>query len=327
MSLQPGALRRWLRDEEGRLRVALRLTVHTLVVLVGYALGWLWMWATGGGWSLATGVAIQATWVVLATWLFSRKLDRRTPASRGFRGEHALRDGLAGALLGVALIGTAALVEGLLGWATYEPVALTPEAALAIARAAVIFVCVAVAEESWFRGYQLSNIAEASARWGPLRAKVVALFVSSFFFGCAHILNPHATLLSTTNIIVGGLLLGITFAQTRRLAFPIGLHFTWNLMQALLDMPVSGQELVSDLLVRRTERGDDVWTGGAFGPEAGLLGLLLMLVGTLGGGLYAQRVERPVRREVDTEAPLCDPPRDDLLVDDRSNLGRDPTDA
>lgn len=317
--------RRLLLDDEGRLRVALRLVGHALVVLLGYLLGWLWMWASPGPWSFVTGVMMQTMWVVLATWAFARLVDKRPPATLGFRRTHALRDGIAGAALGFVLIGSIGVVEGRLAWAAYESVVLNAAGAMALLRAVILFVCVAISEETWFRGYQLSNLADACAAWGPQRARLFALLLSSFFFGCAHILNPHATVLSTTNIIVGGLLLGVTFARTRRLAFPIGLHFSWNLMQSLLDMPVSGQTLIDDVLVRRQERGDDLWTGGAFGPEAGLLGLLTMVVGALLGLGYARVVEGPIRSEVDTKQASCEPRADDERALDRPNLGGDST--
>ena len=315
--------RRLALDDAGRLRVAIRLVLHTLVVLVGYVLGWLWMRVTPGGWSFVSGVMIQTMWVVLSTWAFARWVDKRPPSAMGFRLEHLLRDGLAGALLGVVLIASISLVEGSLAWASYARVAMTHEGSLAIVRAVLLFLCVAIAEETWFRGYQLTNIAEACAKWGPMRANALALLLSSVFFGCAHILNPHATALSTTNIVVGGLLLGVAFARTRRLAFPVGLHLTWNLTQALLDMPVSGQVLINDVIVQRNELGEDVWTGGAFGPEAGLLGLLVMISGAAISALYARVVEGPLGRKVDIESPPCERPMHDDQVDDRPHLGGD----
>lgn len=315
--------RRVALDEAGRLRVAIRLVLHSVVVLIGYGLGWLWMRATSGPWAFVTGVMVQTSWLVLSTWGFARWVDKRAPSELGFRRDHALRDGLAGALLGLVLIVSVACVEGSFSWASYVRIAMTREGQLAMVRAVILFVLVAIAEETWFRGYQLTNISEACARWGRARADGVALMLSSLFFGCAHILNPHATVLSTTNIVVGGVLLGVTFARTRRLAFPIGLHLTWNLTQALLDMPVSGQVLVNDVIVRREELGDDVWTGGAFGPEAGLLGLAVMVLGTLAGALYARTVEGPLGREVDMRSASCERLGDDDQVDDRPHLGGD----
>ena len=315
--------RRLALDESGRLRVAIRLVLHTLVVLVGQGLGWLWMRVTPGAWSFLTGVMIQTTWLVLSTLAFARWVDKRPRTELGFRRDHMFRDGVAGSLLGVVLIAFIALIEGSFSWSSYVRVALTTEGQLAITRAVLLFVCVAISEETWFRGYQLTNIAEACAKWGPSRANAFALLLSSVFFGCAHILNPHATVISTTNIVVGGVLLGITFARTRRLAFPIGLHLTWNLTQALLDMPVSGQLLVDDVIVRRDELGDDLWTGGAFGPEAGLLGLAVMMIGAVVGALYARMVEGPLGREVDTGSASCERPMDDDQVDDRPHVGGD----
>lgn len=158
MSSGRAFLRRVFIDEEARLRVGWRLVLHTLVMLLGYAIGWAWMWATPGPWSFVTGVMVQTMWVVLATWLFARKVDRRTPASRGFESKHMLVDSLAGAALGCVLIGSVGLIEGRLHWASYVPVVLSREGVLSLVRAVLLFVCVAISEETWFRGYQLTNI-------------------------------------------------------------------------------------------------------------------------------------------------------------------------
>jgi len=66
---------------------------------------------------------------------------------------------------------------------------------------------------------------------------------------------------------------------TGRLSTAIGLHVTWNLCQgAVFGFPVSGDKEGASLLGIQ-QGGPTLMTGGAFGPEAGLMGVLASLAG------------------------------------------------
>jgi uncharacterized protein len=96
-----------------------------------------------------------------------------------------------------------------------------------------------------------------------------------------HIFNPNSTLVSTFNLFLAGLLLGFGYILTRQLALPIGLHITWNFFQGnVFGFPVSGQ-MAGPTFIAIEQGGPDLMTGGAFGPEAGLLGILVMVLGII----------------------------------------------
>jgi hypothetical protein len=98
-------------------------------------------------------------------------------------------------------------------------------------------------------------------------------------FGAVHLTTPTATLASGVGITVAGVTLAAGYVLTGDLAIPVGLHVTWNTFQsAVYGFPVSGIEVgVAVLAVR--QRGPPLFTGGRFGPEAGLLGIAAALVG------------------------------------------------
>ncbi len=103
----------------------------------------------------------------------------------------------------------------------------------------------------------------------------VAALATSLVFGLTHLWNPHATLLTALNVaVVVGLPACAVYLWARSYWAAVGFHFAWNLtLGPVFGMIVAGYPrfglLASDLA------GPDVWTGGLYGPEGGLIALLL----------------------------------------------------
>jgi membrane protease YdiL (CAAX protease family) len=147
----------------------------------------------------------------------------------------------------------------------------------------VVFGLVGFYEEAFSRGYGLKNLAEGLNLpfLGPRGAVVAAWVISSVFFGVGHAMNPHTSVISTLGVTAAGLQLGLGYVLTGRLGIPVGLHFSWNFFQGnVFGFPVSGRDFGASFL-GISQGGPGVWTGGAFGPEAGLLGFLACLLGGL----------------------------------------------
>ena len=84
--------------------------------------------------------------------------------------------------------------------------------------------------------------------------------------------NPGATAITIFGTGLGGLMYGVAFLGGRNIWLPVGLHFGWNFFQGnIFGFPVSGT-IEQSLIVQETV-GADLWTGGAYGPEAGLIGM------------------------------------------------------
>jgi membrane protease YdiL (CAAX protease family) len=181
-----------------------------------------------------------------------------------------------GAFLGAAMLSGIFLAEWIAGWVTVSaaPVGesgVGPGPAVMASFAA--FLAVAFVEEFTSRGYQLRNLAEGLVgRWiGPRSAIVAAWLISSSIFGFLHLGNPSATIVSSVTItLTAGGLLGLAYVLTGELAIPMGIHLTWNFFEGpVYGFPVSGTKTTSLLNLQQT--GPVLWTGGDFGPEAGLL--------------------------------------------------------
>ncbi|MBZ0121738.1 MAG: CPBP family intramembrane metalloprotease [Sandaracinaceae bacterium] len=226
--------------------------------------------------------------VITSVWACCRFLDRRSLVELGLRVTRGFWLDLAfGVVLGALLMGAIALAERALDVATY---AVRPSSGadvpdqVYVVVALYAFVAVAVNEELVSRGYHLTNLAEGlSFRWvSRERAVLAAAILSSLVFGLAHATNPHASITSTGNIVLAGLMLATGYLVTGELAIPLGLHLGWNFFQNLFGMPVSGQDrFFFGALLVRVEHGPEWLTGGAFGPEAGMTGTLACVLGTL----------------------------------------------
>jgi membrane protease YdiL (CAAX protease family) len=129
-------------------------------------------------------------------------------------------------------------------------------------------VLAAFAEELLFRGILFRWIEEFAGSW-------IALILTSALFGLVHIENPNAGWFSSFAIAVeAGVLLGGAYMLTRNLWAPMGLHAAWNFTQGyIFDVPVSG--VPEEGLVQAKLSGPALLTGGQFGLEASLLGLLI----------------------------------------------------
>ena len=79
-------------------------------------------------------------------------------------------------------------------------------------------------------------------------------------------------------LLVGGLFLAYGYVRTRSLWLPVGLHIGWNFFEGVVfGFPVSGLDIYP--LLRIKVNGPVLWTGGAFGPEAGLIVLPALILG------------------------------------------------
>ncbi len=225
-----------------------------------------------------TGAVLAVIWYI----------DRRYFTDIGLSWDRKFQSDLAvGSLVGIAMAVSVALPV-LFGAGSLSGMFVTREGDLfagvsllsGLLVALAFFLVLAILEELLFRGYILVNVSEGVRGMTDARTAVLAgVGVSSVLFGVAHAANPAASVLSTLNIFLFGLVLGGAYVLTDRLAIPIGIHTTWNFtLGPVLGLPVSG--LTSGVALVDLELGDPtILTGGAFGPEGGLIALVALALG------------------------------------------------
>jgi len=166
---------------------------------------------------------------------------------------------------------------------------LRPGGSAALGQGAWLFLAVAFREEILFRGYPFQRLVDALGPWGTL-------LLTSLGFAAAHWGNPGMSgdtrVWASVNIALAGLLLGLCYLKTGRLALPIGLHLGWNWAQgSLLGFPVSGHE-VGGFLAPVLHDGPLWLTGGRFGLEASLPCALVAALAAAGLLLWKPREGR-----------------------------------
>jgi hypothetical protein len=134
----------------------------------------------------------------------------------------------------------------------------------------LILIGGAVQEELFFGGLIFRRLERSFGSW-------IALGVSALLFGFAHLLNPHGSLIGALGIaITGGVLSAIIYIMTRSLWWAIGVHLGWNYFEGpFFGAQLSGHSL-SGGIFSSTLTGPVAWSGGSFGPEAGLASILLI---------------------------------------------------
>ncbi|MBA2132338.1 CPBP family intramembrane glutamic endopeptidase [Capillibacterium thermochitinicola] len=182
----------------------------------------------------------------------------------------ARRDLCFGLALGFSLFALLFLAFFALGWVRFAapPFVISSE----LLWIAPTFIVAALFEELFYRGLQLPVF---TAHWGLSPA----IAFSAFLFSLAHLNNPHLNFGGLFAILLAGVLFALTYLETGTLYLPVALHFSWNFWQNLFGFRVSGLAFPTFFQLEIT--GPTLWTGGAFGPEAGLAGLILLGLATV----------------------------------------------
>jgi len=230
---------------------------------------------------------VELVAVTLSVYLARRFLDKRPFAGLGLKlDSRTLPDLLAG--IGIAA-GIMALVFGLhlaLGWLTVEGFAWEredlPSVLGGMALMFVIFALTGWNEELLSRGYHLQTLVSGTnLLWGVV--------ISSVIFSVLHLSNPGALWNSAAGIFLAGLFLAYAYLRTGQLWLSIGLHLGWNFFEGpVFGFPVSGLGFYS--MTRITVSGPELWTGGRFGPEAGLVLIPGLLAGAIAIYIYSKHL-------------------------------------
>ena len=224
----------------------------------------------------------------LSVLLVRRLLDKRSFVSLGTRIDRwALLDLLAG--IGITFLMMALIfgIQWAAGWARFESFAWQHQPLAGVILETLVafltLVLVGWSEELLSRGYHLQTLESGlNTLW--------AVLLSSAVFSFLHLSNPNVESIAfvASGLFLAGVFLAFGYLRTRQLWLPIGLHIGWNFFQGVVfGFPISGMDYFH--LARLQVSGPQIWTGGSFGPEAGLVLIPGMLLGFLLVSLYTRK--------------------------------------
>lgn len=224
--------------------------------------------------SLMLNVFLEAVYCVLLLLLFVVVVQKRSFVSTGIVKQGVIVETVIGFFLGIIVSGGAILGMYLLG--SYKVVALNSQANLLYPL--VLFFFAAIVEEVIFRVFVFQT---CEKKWGT----VPAMAIASTVFGLVHMINtvPNTTvwqqLLACVFLIFeAGFLLNAVFLINRRIWLPLGLHWAWNFFEGpVFGTVVSGQNFGTSLITAQTA-GGVLASGGSFGPEGSVPGLVVGII-------------------------------------------------
>ena len=235
------------------------------------------MWATALSFLLGAIVLLSSS--TLVGWGCAVVFERLTFRSLGW-GLHRgwLKNFALGSLIGAASLllaaGIAAATGGIRFGFNQSSISAISKTALVTL---VVFVLAGAAEEALFRGYALQTFTRAKLAW-------LGLVATSLAFGVAHLGNPNVSKgLPFINTVIAGVWFAVAFLRTRSMWLPVGLHWSWNWIQAaILGIPVSGNERFASAPVLHAMNVGPGWlTGGAYGIEGGVACTAALVISTI----------------------------------------------
>jgi len=207
----------------------------------------------------------------------SIRVFERLPITAVGLGWHACsrRNLFLGIGLGALAASLVTLVPLALGMAEMQADPDNPGGAATFLFVTLVLLFGAIGEELLFRGYGFQILVRLI---GP----VGSLLATALLFGYVHMQNLNSTPLGIANTAGFGVVLGYAFLRTGELWLPIGIHFGWNWILPIAGVQVSGFKIgVTGYALHW--KVADVWSGGAYGPEASALtcGIVVALLAAL----------------------------------------------
>ena len=202
-------------------------------------------------------------------------IEKRSLSSIGFNKNNWLKKYSLGFLIGLVMMSIIVLILLLFRYITVEKNPIQPVGVSAISSVLVIlfgWIIQGATEEIVTRGWLL-NVLSTKYNIG------VGLLISSTLFGLMHLTNPNVNYIAVINIILVGLFYGLYVIKTNDLWAVCGMHSAWNFAQGnIFGFEVSGLDVSVGSLIDLNLVGNNVITGGAFGPEAGIISTFILLV-------------------------------------------------
>jgi uncharacterized protein len=220
--------------------------------------------------------------VLILTYSFRRWVDRKSFISLGLNYEGQGKDGAAGLMLAIFIVGGSSLLLKATGHLKWMDIIFDPRALFLVFGTVLLS---AFYEELIFRGYILNNLMDSFPKW-------LALLISSLLFMIFH--WTSSGFFPLLNVFIMGLIPGLNYIYTRNLWFPICFHAGWKFLEGPV-LGLSGNDSFQTLL-QTDLHGDEIVTGGVNGLEGSVFLMAVSLLSLVALYLFLQKRINPLSR-------------------------------
>lgn len=212
--------------------------------------------------------------MILVALGFCKLIQKRGPATLGFRKKGALKEYLRGIVVGFFLFSAAILICVVTGAVKIQGISETFGIGMFLLFI-LGFMIQGMAEEVLCRGYFMVSLGRRNSMWA-------AIAVNALVFAALHLSNDGIDVLAFINLVLYGIFASVYFVKRGNIWAAGGFHSMWNLAQGnIYGILVSGIGTECTLLKSTAVEKMEIINGGAFGLEGGLAVTIVFLVGTL----------------------------------------------
>ena len=213
-------------------------------------------------------------YTIIAFFLWVRFIEKRPIRTMGFSKGNGLSEFTKGVLVGAIMITTVLVVFFITGDAKFERIQFSLPFLVSWMLVLIGYILQTAAEEIYIRGWLVPIISYHKNAY-------LAILIASTMFSYFHLDNNGASWLSTLHLFIFGLFTAVYAMKRGNIWGPCGFHFAWNfIMGNVYGFHVSGYDSESSLMYFTTSNRTFI-TGGQFGPEGGIPGLVVFILALL----------------------------------------------
>ncbi|KAA0963773.1 CPBP family intramembrane metalloprotease [Streptococcus cristatus] len=213
-------------------------------------------------------------YTIIAFFLWVRFIEKRPIRTMGFSKGNGLSEFAKGVLVGAIMITTVLVVFFITGDAKFDRIQFSLPFLVSWVLVLIGYILQTAAEEIYIRGWLVPIISYHKNAY-------LAILIASTMFSYFHLDNNGASWLSTLHLFIFGLFTAVYAMKRGNIWGPCGFHFAWNfIMGNVYGFHVSGYDSESSLMYFTTSNRTFI-TGGQFGPEGGIPGLVVFILALL----------------------------------------------
>lgn len=248
-----------------------------IVILITMIIKLSGIWRIGAFASInkPLGLMISTGSVIIVYFLIVKLKEKRKIVTMGFSlKDNAVFKYIRGFLIGILMIFIVAVLIVAIGDGKFIfNKSLDISFLISFIFMIIAWIIQGASEEIMMRGHMLPVL-------GVKISPIVAIIISSSYFGVLHLGNPGVAPLAIVNLILFGIFAAIYAIYEESLWGVCALHSAWNFAQGnIFGFLVSGTEPGIGSIINTEILGNNLINGGTFGPEGGFIVTLILAVG------------------------------------------------